>query len=380
MTDDAEALAKLAGQFYEGVLADDGWQAPLEGVARMMGSPQAVIIARDTALNRLQICDSFNVPQEVQAEYNAYYHQYDLALPVIDRVGLGQWYHDRRDVGEEAMRRSEFYQDFMRRHGYASIACNRVLVDGSVESNLSVQRMLDQPEYTEHEMARLAPLVPHLQRAVRIRTHLQKMAVRAGVAERAIDLLRIPLVVADATGRVLLVNTEAEAVLHRRPELAVRGGRLCARDGDGGKLDGLLRQACGVRGAAVAGGMQFWSAGQGVLQLVATPLPARVKAFHTWARPLALLLLHDTAQPATDGEALLHGLYGLTAAEARVALAIAGGATPAEAAAQLGIAVPTVRTHLKAVFLKTATQRQAELVRTLSALLAVAGREGGTYV
>jgi DNA-binding CsgD family transcriptional regulator len=61
-------------------------------------------------------------------------------------------------------------------------------------------------------------------------------------------------------------------------------------------------------------------------------------------------------------------------------MAIAGGATPAEAAAQLGIAVPTVRTHLKAVFLKTATERQAELVRTLSALLAVAGREGGTYV
>jgi len=380
MTDDGEPVTRLAEQFYEGVLAEDGWQAPLQGVARIMGSPQAVIIARDTASNRLQICDSFNVPAEVQAEYNAYYHQYDLALPVIDQVALGQWYHDRRDVGEEAMRRSEFYQDFVRRHGYASIACNRLLVDGSVESNLSVQRMLDQPDYTEHEMARLAPLVPHLQRAVRIRTHLQQMAVRAGVAERAIDLLRIPLVVADEAGRVLMVNSEADAVLARRAELAVRGGRLRTRDADSGKLDGLLRRACGVRGAAIAGGMQLWSPGQGKLQLVVTPLPARVKAFYTWARPLALLLLHDTAQPATGGEALLHSLYGLTAAEARVAMAIAGGATPAEAAAQLGIAVPTVRTHLKAVFLKTATERQAELVRTLSALLAVAGREGGTYV
>ncbi len=49
--------------------------------------------------------------------------------------------------------------------------------------------------------------------------------------------------------------------------------------------------------------------------------------------------------------------------DARLATAIASGNTPDEAAALLRMTVGTARTHLKRVFYKTATTRQAELVR-----------------
>jgi DNA-binding CsgD family transcriptional regulator len=67
--------------------------------------------------------------------------------------------------------------------------------------------------------------------------------------------------------------------------------------------------------------------------------------------------------------ALLQSLYGLSAAEAAVAVRIAGGseALPAVAAA-MGVAPTTIRTHLQRAFDKTRTRRQAEFSALLSRL------------
>lgn len=58
---------------------------------------------------------------------------------------------------------------------------------------------------------------------------------------------------------------------------------------------------------------------------------------------------------------VLSALSGLTTAEARVALAIADGATPAEIARSLGISIHTLRKHLANSFDKTGTGSQARL-------------------
>ena len=58
----------------------------------------------------------------------------------------------------------------------------------------------------------------------------------------------------------------------------------------------------------------------------------------------------------------------VTPAEARVACALVRGLSPQEAADACGVALGTVRTQLKAVFAKTRTRRQAELVRLLIGL------------
>jgi DNA-binding CsgD family transcriptional regulator len=55
--------------------------------------------------------------------------------------------------------------------------------------------------------------------------------------------------------------------------------------------------------------------------------------------------------------------YGLTPAEARLAVALANGDSLKEIAEATGNRVGTLRTHLKHVFAKTGTRRQAELVR-----------------
>jgi DNA-binding CsgD family transcriptional regulator len=60
--------------------------------------------------------------------------------------------------------------------------------------------------------------------------------------------------------------------------------------------------------------------------------------------------------------------YGLTQAEARVALASSSGKTMFETAQLLGLSPNTMKTYLRRVFAKTATGRQAELARLMASM------------
>ena len=66
---------------------------------------------------------------------------------------------------------------------------------------------------------------------------------------------------------------------------------------------------------------------------------------------------------------LLRRHFGLTPAEARLALHLVAGETLRSAEAKLSITYETARTHLKSIFSKTGTRRQAELVMVVVSAL-----------
>src|SRR5262245_7873562 len=66
---------------------------------------------------------------------------------------------------------------------------------------------------------------------------------------------------------------------------------------------------------------------------------------------------------------LLRCRFGLTPTEARLALHLVAGETLRSAEAKLSMTYETARTHLKSIFQKTGTCRQAELVVVLVAAL-----------
>jgi DNA-binding CsgD family transcriptional regulator len=65
---------------------------------------------------------------------------------------------------------------------------------------------------------------------------------------------------------------------------------------------------------------------------------------------------------------LLRSAFGLTIAEARLASRLASGDSLDDAANMLCVTKNTARVQLKAVFAKTSTHRQAELVALLMGL------------
>lgn len=70
---------------------------------------------------------------------------------------------------------------------------------------------------------------------------------------------------------------------------------------------------------------------------------------------------------------VLRDLFGLTLAEARVAICLHNGLSVNDAAEQAGVRISTVRDQLSSIFSKTRTSRQSELVSILSRLELVVG-------
>ena len=78
------------------------------------------------------------------------------------------------------------------------------------------------------------------------------------------------------------------------------------------------------------------------------------------------MLITEVAVPDAPTAELLSGLFDLTPAEARVARALATGLSIEDTARRFGVSMQTVRNQLRAVFIKTATTRQSELLSLLA--------------
>ncbi len=85
-----------------------------------------------------------------------------------------------------------------------------------------------------------------------------------------------------------------------------------------------------------------------------------------FAHSVGVCLITDTRQKLEPNGEHLCTLFGLTAAEGGIATMIAQGVSLREIAERKGISYETVRTHLRSIFSKTDTRRQAELAKLLA--------------
>lgn len=191
------------------------------------------------------------------------------------------------------------------------------------------------------------------------------------MAGDALDRLPQAVLLVDAHARVLFANSSARTLLRAADGLAsgpngLRAAALAAtaelrrRIAQVAAPDGLVHSAS-YRAMALER-----PSGRRPLSVLVAPS----RGFARWdllcprARAALVLVGEPDAALALQGTAL-HSLYGLTRAEAAVALAVARGQGLQAVADELGIALATAKTHLQQVFGKTGTRRQAELVRFL---------------
>lgn len=179
----------------------------------------------------------------------------------------------------------------------------------------------------------------------------------------------------EATGRAVLALDSAGRVAVQSPGAeALLGGRVQLSDGHL-----AIAEPAAQRGLSslVAAALRHDPARPGPLPPPLIMRRASGRFLHIDVWPIAgsaggrisvLLLLRETEGDAALRGELLRERFGLTRAEARLALAIADGAGLGAAAERLGIQMSTARAHLKSVFLKTGTHRQAELVALLARL------------
>ena len=106
----------------------------------------------------------------------------------------------------------------------------------------------------------------------------------------------------------------------------------------------------------------------GKLPIVVRVLPVDGAARSPFLGARAILILSGFDEGEAEQLAMLRQAFRLTPSEARIALCLAGGKSLEEVAQEMAIAQETARSHLKAIFRKTDTHRQGELIALVSRL------------
>ncbi|MEG9524372.1 MAG: hypothetical protein MIL41_01100 [Hyphomicrobiales bacterium] len=156
-------------------------------------------------------------------------------------------------------------------------------------------------------------------------------------------------------------NAAFGALLGR--DLKLAGGRLTAAEPEAARqLEALGRPAGRPPISAVVVARE--DASPVVIHVVPLVGPSR----GLFAGGCTLLLGSVPEAAPVPASAILQAAYRLTPAEARLAQAVSGGASLAEAAARFAITAATARSQLKAIFAKTGATRQSDLVRLIAGL------------
>jgi DNA-binding CsgD family transcriptional regulator len=215
----------------------------------------------------------------------------------------------------------------------------------------------------------LSQLMPHFQRAVALQRNFAELRATADWHADVVDRLPVGVAMISATGRVIELNRRAREFLAQADGLMWDRGCLAAQlPGESRVLHALIRNAAqtGAGESVHPGGPLSISrpSGRRAYKLLVCPYrPSPL--WHGLEPPSATVFMTDPEQRVAQSSQHLIARYGLTFAEASVAIRLVQGESIAEAGAALEITEHTARTHLKRVFAKTGTTRQPELVRQL---------------
>ncbi|WP_109666256.1 helix-turn-helix transcriptional regulator [Roseicyclus mahoneyensis] len=215
----------------------------------------------------------------------------------------------------------------------------------------------------------LAGLRPHL-----ARTGL--MAARLGLerAQAAVSVLAsmgLPAAVLAQNGRVLAANTLLESA--NGSVIFTAMGKLALRHRAANMLfqEGLSQAARNT----VVRSIPVRSDG-GNAPCIVHILPITGAAHDIFDNAATAVVITPVNGANAPDTVMLHGLFDLTPAEARLAQHLVEGRSTGGAADALGVSITTIRSQLSAIFSKTGTKRQSELTSLLSSLGSIKGGEG----
>ena len=246
--------------------------------------------------------------------------------------------------------RSDYYDAFLRPLNALYIAGGIVANNDTVASFFSVQRSQRLGQFTESELQLLKLLMPHLQRAVHLHQHVREMMASV----QAMDSLAVGMLLVSCSGKVLLANSRANAILNQRDGVTVFRGQLhVSHPAERCRLQHLISKTIQtIKGEGLhAGDVVPISRPSGKSPYQISVSPVRSEAFSIGTDGIAILLLTDPEMTIAPSLQALKLLCGLTTAETRIAVHLASGKSLEEVCEELSIRYTTAR-EIDFVFLE----------------------------
>lgn len=168
-------------------------------------------------------------------------------------------------------------------------------------------------------------------------------------------------------GRILDIDDRSVAFLHSGGVLTIRHNHIRARNPAFNSVLSKAIEKAAHSGAAETLICQGDAAAQTRYSLLLKPNRDGAKTLSGQAQNIACLVFPLGRRRIASARQLM-SMFGLSAAESRLARALCHGETLEEFAEAQGVKIPTVKTQLRSVFAKTQTDRQVTLVTLIAGI------------
>ncbi|WP_305098527.1 helix-turn-helix transcriptional regulator [Croceibacterium aestuarii] len=247
-----------------------------------------------------------------------------------------------------------------------SIAFGLKCGDDGVFSMILHRSAQDDRDFDSEQEQFLLELGPHLEKTLELSQRVESQTNRTAGLESLLEALRAGALICRADRTIAWWNASAERIVQQSAHLVLQDGILRARR----HVEDRMLQDLVCRGAesAAPGGVLVLGSGQpDEVQILALPPSAFASGPLTpseTAGQIGLILARPHDAPVLGADDVAR-LFGLTAAEARVAAALCAGSSVKDYAVSRGLAEGSARNQLKQALAKTGAGRQSDLVRTL---------------
>jgi DNA-binding CsgD family transcriptional regulator/PAS domain-containing protein len=358
-------LHDIVDRFYRAALGTADWAEALSGLASAVGADVCLLVSHDFMTGRGRPVHAFGLDEAALAAYKAeqavlwfrHPRYFDRAPAVVDGSDLV----DGADLAVSDCHRIWIEPDRLTDHKFVVLdrAGDRVVV-------LHFARAEPNGPFSTEDALLMKQLAPHIHYATTVAERARAAEVTDRSVIGALEAMPIGVALLNAAGGVIKANRLARTVIEAGEGIFVANGGLAVESGGRRvKMRDLIAQIADERSAKPTRSLPLSLSRRSGLRPLTVLVVAVDDRDDFDEAAVAVLYIGDPDYPVTFDSERIAKLYGLSRAESRVAALLASGYRLEQAAEMLGVAYETVRKHLKQIFSKTGTFRQAELVRIL---------------
>jgi DNA-binding CsgD family transcriptional regulator len=368
---EAEQLSSLIGDIYDAALDRSLWADVLRSAMKFVGAQGSGLLSRDAVSKSADIHYGLGVAPDYVQLYEDTYARLDPSTMTMFFSEVGQVASIVDQMAYDEFVKSRFYQEWAQPQGWVDSV--QALLDKSVTSFALVSFLRNKASgLVDDTMRRRTRLiVPHLRRAVLVGRLIDLKTAEAATFADAADGLGAGMFFVDASARIVHANASGHAMLAQATLLRASGGKLVPHDASAEQ--GLYETfsmaedgdaAVGTRGVAVP--LVARDGEHYVAHVLPLTAGARRRAGAAYAA-VAAVFVHKADLDMPSPQEVIAKFYKLTPTELRVLFAIFQVGGVPEVAEAMGISESTVKTHLRRLFAKTGSDRQADLVKLVAA-------------
>jgi DNA-binding CsgD family transcriptional regulator len=370
---EAEELSQVIGDIYDASLDPALWPTAIESICGYVGAASASLHSQDSITRATDALFWWGRASTAPHYFKVYLETYGKINPIFPGI---IFFDVERPVAVPDVISCE---EFVRTRFFREWLAPQSLMDGlfsNLEKGATSCALFTAMRHAEHgpvddRMRRRFELItPHVRRSMLIGKVIDLHRVEAAVLADSLDELASGVLIVDATGRIIHANASAHRLIAEANVLRATNGRVAAFDLEGTRnlLDVFTAAqagdaAVGKRGIAIP--LTARTGERYVAHVLPLTSGARRKAGVSYAATAAMFIREAALDLPSPPEAIA-GQFKLTPAEVRVLFAIVEIGGVPEVAPVLGIADQTVKSHLHRIYEKTATKRQADLVKLVA--------------